>query len=173
MIKFNELIEAVVAKFGGEFSSDSAVWAQATNTTVDYELTIPTNWVFYLTKVSGYANGGDVRCTFYDQDNIPRWEWTEFIDTNTDFEIVPFLEKSYKGTIKFSFNNTSGANRSVGFVTTGILIPETNRIEFEKAIKESADLIPLLRKIAEELTSGVEEIKTVLIQIRNKEMYPG
>lgn len=75
--------------------------------------------------------------------------------------------------IKFSFNNTSGASRSVGLVTTGILIPETSRIDFEKAVKELADLIPLLRKITEELASGIREIKTLLTQIRDKEMYPG
>ena len=147
MIKFNELIEAITAKFGGEFASDSAIWSQATNTTVEYQLTIPTKWVFYLTKVSGYTNGGDVSCTFYDQDGIPRWEWTEFIDTNTQFDILPFLEKFYNDTIKFSFSNTSGANRTIGFVTSGILIPETNRINFENAVKENADLVPILTKI--------------------------
>jgi len=150
MCMYDALLQSIAAKYGGEFAPDSLVWSMAAGDIVDYELTIPTNWVGYLLEVSGYTTGGDINVIFYDQDNIPRWEWTEFIDTQKDFPVLPFLEKFYTGTIKFRFTNKGTATQDIGFATTMLLIPEENRIEFEKEMKDLSSILPLLRKIAGE-----------------------
>lgn len=152
-----ELLQGIIAKFGGEFAPDSLVWSQATNTTVDYQLTMPTKWVAYLLEMSGYTSGEDVSVTFIDHNNIPRWEWTEYLDTQKAWEVLPFLEKFYTGTITFRFQNTATVTRSVAWSTTVILIPEANRIDFEAAVKGLADLIPTLKNIENLL----REVKTM------------
>jgi len=143
-----DFIQAIAAKWGGEFAPDSAVWAQSANSIVDLELTIPDKWIGYLIYISGYTNGENVKVTFYDHDNIPRWEWTEFIDTEVHTYVLPFLEKWYRNTIKFRFENTAAASRTIGWYVVVLLIPEANRDEFESAVKGLADLIPLLDQIA-------------------------
>jgi len=146
-----DFIQAVAAKWGGEFAPDSAVWSQTANSIVDLELTIPEKWVGYLIYISGYTNGEGVKVTFYDHDNMPRWEWTEFIDTEVHTYVLPFLEKWYRDTIKFRFENTSTATRTIGFYVVVLLIPEANRIEFENNVKSLANLIPVLENIAGKL----------------------
>jgi len=153
-----DFIQAIAAKYGGEFAPESSVWTQSASSIVDMELTIPSKWVGYLLEVIGYSSGSDVKVTFIDHNDIPRWEWTELLDTEAHTDVIPFLEKFYSGTIKFRFTNTSGANRTVGWYVVILLIPEENRIAFEKAVKELADLVPTLKKIAEKIQVGLVPI---------------
>jgi hypothetical protein len=136
-----DLIQAIAFKFGGQYAVDSAVWSQAADTTVEYILTIPATWVAYLIEQSGYTSGGDMRVTFIDQDGFARFEWTELLDTQKIYEILPFMEKFYKSDIIWRFKNESSATRTTGWCTTFLIIPESNRLRFEKAIKKIADIV--------------------------------
>ena len=119
------------------------------------ELTIPNKWVGYLCHIIGYSTGDNVKAQFIDQNGIPRWEWTEFLDTEAHTNVIPFLEKFYKGTIKFRFINSASSSRSIGLYVVILLIPEQNRIAFENAVKDLAELIPLLRTLKEQIITPV------------------
>jgi len=140
-----ELIQAIAKRRGGEYSPDSAVWTQSPGTIVDYELTIPERWVGYLFQVSGYTSGPAVNLKFIDQDGILRWEWTDLLDTQKDWPVLPMLEKAYRGTIRFRFTNNSASNRTIGWATEVLLIPDAERDAFEQDVQALADLVPLLR----------------------------
>jgi len=147
---YDIILQAIAAKHGGEFAPDSLVFDMGSGDIVDYTLTIPDKWVAYLIEVSGYTTDYGINVVFYDNDNIPRWEWTEYIDTQKDWPVIPFLEKFYKGSIKFRFTNNNAGTVTVGWATTVLLIPEDERNAFEEDVRQLADLIPLLKKIAGE-----------------------
>jgi len=144
---YDTYLQAIAAKYAGEFSPDSYVWAQATLTTVDYTLSIPDNWIAYLLNVSGYASGTGVDVKFIDQDGFLRWEWTALKDTNTEYSVLPILEKAYTGSIIFRFYNSSSATRTIGWATIVLLIPESSRNDFENAVKAFADVPGLLKAL--------------------------
>jgi len=144
-----EFVEAIAKRRSGEYAPDSLNWAQAAGTTVDFELTIPDKWVGYLMMVSGYTTGDLVKVTFIDHDGIPRWEWTELMDTMRDYKVLPVLEKWYRGTIKFRFVNNSSTTRTMSWCTEILLIPEAEREDFEKDVRALADLIPAMKTLVE------------------------
>ena len=150
------ILQAIAFKHAGQFAPDSLVFTLNNGAIVDYVLTIPTKYVAYLLKTGGYTQVDGISVKFIDQDGVERWDWTEFVDTYSEHEIMPFLEKRYKGAIRFRFANTSGSSSSVGWITDVLLIPEQNFKGFEDDVKALSDFIPLLKEIRDKLNPVLE-----------------
>jgi len=147
------LLQAIVAKHGGRFYPRSTVFNIAAGATHDYQINLPDtpNIIGYLISVKGYTQGGDIKVELFDNKNIKLYTWDEYIDTEESTEILPFTEKFYIKNATFRFTNSGAVAQDIGWYTIWIYMPNENRINFETAIKEVADLIPLLRNISDNI----------------------
>jgi len=147
-----EFIESIIKKHNGEIEIASTNFTVGAGETVSVEHILkPETHFFYILTISGYVTEDGVKVTFFDQDNIPRWTWTEFPDTFVSFEIVPFIEKKYSGTVRFEYTNNSSATSTCSLCVKYLAIPGSNVDEFERDIKELANFVKTLKEINENL----------------------
>lgn len=141
------ILQAIVAKFGGQFSPQSRVLVVGANDTETYPITIPENYVAYLLEVSAYAQGENIEAELRDSKNFVEYTWDEYIDTQKTWTIIPFTENFYTDSVTFKFINSGAVAQTIGWSSIWILILEADRPDFEAAIEEVGDLIPLLKSI--------------------------
>lgn len=141
------LLQSIVAKYGGQFSPQSRVLVVGANDDETYPITIPANYIAYLLEVSAYAQGENIKVELLDPKGFVKYTWDEYIDTQKTWTIIPFTENFYNNTVNFKFTNSGAAAQTIGWSSIWIFILESDRLEFEAAIQEVAELIPVLKSI--------------------------
>ena len=143
------LLHSIAAKYNAKFFPASRVVELAASDEYDYQIDFPDpdNNTAYLFLINGYTQGENINVTLFNSSGNKIHEWGEFIDTAIKIEIIPFLEQSYNKYVTFKFTNSDSVAQTIGWDTQWIIVPDTNNTAFKNAIKEVADLLPLLAKI--------------------------
>lgn len=149
-----EIIHAVSKKYNGEYGTATTIFSLGNGETATATITIPIGMIAYIIEHGGYVNQADVLCEYRDTHGTMIYDWEEFPDTFKMFEDTPFTWKMHKTSIKYYFENTSGATATMLLIVNVLLVPEPKKDDFEAAIKDIAETNNLLREIRDTLKIG-------------------
>lgn len=141
------LLQSIAMKYGVQFSPQSRVLDVGANDSETYTITIPDNYAAYLLEVGAYAQGEKIKAELADSKGFVEYTWDEYIDTQRTWIIIPFTENVYSNSVTFKFINSGATTQTIGWSSIWILVKESDRQDFEAAIREVADLVPTLKSI--------------------------
>jgi len=148
-----DFLQAVAAKYGCEFVSDSLIFDLGPGEEVGLYLDIPEKWDAYLLNIFGYVTEESVKIDLMTKVGgiyLLITGWDEFPDTFIKMKPL-LLEKCFREQIVFGIINNSSATATVCLGTDVILVPEVNTDSFERDLKEFKELMPTLLRAVERL----------------------